>query len=338
MSVSPPDAETFHEVPSPPWPFAVIWESNDGTMRFGIASDFLLPGVKLPRDIIETGMAEELGGKPTRSTKKVDGHDVWVMKVEGAEITTTWAIVRLDRIFYKLIIETDSDHSDSELVDQFIDSLSITAPAHQEFDSDEDSGRALTGNPEDATRIAVFESRQSIVNGCIGLVFAVLVFVVARRIVRVLRRGSNQPAAELTVFQQIRAEIVGQWSTSKGFALVIIAGMPAIYFAQRSLFGAAHFWLAISILGAPTGLFAAAFLASGRSERMQRVVAIVAGVAGGLFFVAMLLFLTIGGELVIGGPFPVSGYLLGAAWFLQAFLSVVITIIATIKWLTSKPK
>ena len=131
LSITPPDANTFQAMPTPPSPFVGLWISNDETMKFGVMKMQIPPTIKLIQSSVEEGLAEEIGAKVMRlPTREVSGHEVWNMTAKGPSIEITQAMVRHDGALYKVMAATVGGTADNESVNRFIGSLSITEPSN----------------------------------------------------------------------------------------------------------------------------------------------------------------------------------------------------------------
>ena len=129
LSITPPDANEFQPMLTPPPPFVGLWVSNDETMKFGVMKTQIPPNIKLIQSSAEEGLAEEIGGEVTRlPTKQVSGHEVWKMTAKGASVEITQAMIRHDGALYKLMAVTVGGTPDAVAVNRFIDSLSIVQP------------------------------------------------------------------------------------------------------------------------------------------------------------------------------------------------------------------
>jgi len=130
LSLTPPNADTFQAVTSPPPPFIGLWVSNDESMRFGVVKIAVPRNIKLIQSSAEEGFAEAIGGNVARlPTREVSGHEVWTMKASGPLGETTQALVRHDGALYKVMAATVGGAPDAALVDQFINSLSVAQPS-----------------------------------------------------------------------------------------------------------------------------------------------------------------------------------------------------------------
>lgn len=130
LSITPPDANEFRSMPTPPPPFVGLWVSNDETIKFGIMKTQIPPDIKLTQSSVEEGLAEEIGGQVTRlPTKQISGHEVWNMTAKGTSAEITQAIIRHDGEVYKLMAVTVGGNLDAVAVSRFIDSLSIAQPS-----------------------------------------------------------------------------------------------------------------------------------------------------------------------------------------------------------------
>lgn len=130
LSITPPDANEFQSMPTPPSPFVGLWVSNDETMKFGVMKTQIPPSIKLIQSSAEEGLAEEIGGEVTRlPTKQVSGHEVWNMAAKDASVEITQAMIRHDGALYKLMAVTVGGNPDAVAVNRFIDSLSIVQPS-----------------------------------------------------------------------------------------------------------------------------------------------------------------------------------------------------------------
>ena len=118
-----------------------------------------------------------------------------------------------------------------------------------------------------------------------------------------------------------------RWSTWIRILIVVIAGIAPICVAIRSPFAATMPLLTRIVMAAPAGLFLISLLAYPQSERTQWAVTITAGVTGGLFLIALVLFTVAVVEGEKGpnaGGIAIGGLLASAIWLLEAFLSLVI--------------
>jgi len=132
LSITPPDANTFQAMPTPPPPFVGLWVSSDETMKFGVMKMQIPPTIKLIQSSVEEGFAEELGAEVTRlPTREVSGHEVWNMTAKGPSFEITQAIVRHDGVLYKVMAATVGGAADNESANRFIGSLSIAEPSKQ---------------------------------------------------------------------------------------------------------------------------------------------------------------------------------------------------------------
>ena len=126
LSIEPPDAKEFEQMPTPPAPFVGLWVSRDQKMRFGVMKSEIPLKVRLMHSSVEEGLAEQVDGEVTRlPTKDVDGYEVWTMTAKGESLEITQAMMRHDGALYKLLAVTVGGNPDSAAVDHFIDSLSI---------------------------------------------------------------------------------------------------------------------------------------------------------------------------------------------------------------------
>lgn len=126
LSITPPDANKFQEIPTPPSPFVGLWVSNDESVKLGVMKTQIPSTIKLIQSSVEQGLAEEIGADVTRlPTREVSGHEVWNMTATGPSIEITQAIVRRDGTLYKVMAGTIGITTDNESVNRFISSLSI---------------------------------------------------------------------------------------------------------------------------------------------------------------------------------------------------------------------
>jgi hypothetical protein len=141
LSITPPDANVFQPMPTPPPPFVGLWVSNDGTMKFGVMKTQIPPNIKLIQSSAEEGLAKEINGEVIRlPTKQVSGHEVWNMTAKGASVEITQAMIRHDGALYKLMALTVGGNPDAIAVNRFINSLAIVTPALTTAESSTQSG------------------------------------------------------------------------------------------------------------------------------------------------------------------------------------------------------
>lgn len=126
LSITPPDANTFQAMPTPPPPFVGLWISDDESMKFGVIKTQIPPTIKLIQSSVERGLAEEIDGKVSRlPTRVVSGHEVWTMTAKAPSMEITQAMVRHDGELYKVMAAIVGSTADNESVNRFIGSLSI---------------------------------------------------------------------------------------------------------------------------------------------------------------------------------------------------------------------
>jgi hypothetical protein len=126
LSITPPDATLFQAIPAPPASFIGLWVSNDESMRFGVMKMQIPPTIKLTQSAAEEGLAEAIGGEVKRlPSRKVSGHEVWIMTAKGPSVAITQALVGHDGTFYKVMAATVGGAVDNESVNRFISSLAI---------------------------------------------------------------------------------------------------------------------------------------------------------------------------------------------------------------------
>ena len=84
------------------------------------------PTIKLTQSKVEEGLAEEIGAEVKRlPSRKVSGHEVWIMTAKGPSVDITQALVGHDGTFYKVMAATVGGVVDNESVNRFISSLAI---------------------------------------------------------------------------------------------------------------------------------------------------------------------------------------------------------------------
>jgi len=142
LTVASPDPTRFQKVPSPPAPFIGLWVSEDETVRFGVVKMEIPPGIKLLQSSAEEGLEEEMGVSVTRlPTKRISGHEVWIMSAKGESADITQSMIQNDAAIYKLMAITVSGSPDEGAVASFIDSLSINqSPSQAPSQRSDDSG------------------------------------------------------------------------------------------------------------------------------------------------------------------------------------------------------
>ncbi len=140
LSITPPDANEFQSMATPPQPFIGLWVSNDETMKFGVMKMQIPGNIKLIQSSAEEGLAEAIDGTVIRlPTKQVSGHEVWSMTAKGASVEITQAMIRHDGALYKLMAVTIGGNPDAVAVNHFINSLSIVQPASTIAESSQQS-------------------------------------------------------------------------------------------------------------------------------------------------------------------------------------------------------
>ena len=131
---------------------------------------------------------------------------------------------------------------------------------------------------------------------------------------------------------------MGRWSAWKAFLIIALAGVAPACCAYISYHRIGTAGQMIALAATPTGFFLFSLLASAGSVKMQQAVAISAGLAGGSFVIALLIYLACGGARGHAMGIPDHAILLLGVWLLGAALSIVITIIAVAKSLMAEVK
>ena len=126
VKITPPDTSRFQLMPVPPSPFTALWVSDNELTKLGIMESKIPPNIELVQSAVEEGLAEQVGGDVVRlPTKQISGHEVWCMTAKGTITEITQAVVLIDGTVYKLMGVTIAGSSDVDVVNRFIDSLSI---------------------------------------------------------------------------------------------------------------------------------------------------------------------------------------------------------------------
>ena len=129
LSVTSPEEDGCFMANTPPEPFLVLWGSPDEITILGVMQMQIPPKIMLKQSSVEKGLAEEMQGEVTRlPDRRISGYEVWLMKCSSPVGEVTQAIVRKDGTLYKLIALTSADQPETEIVNNFIDSLTISDP------------------------------------------------------------------------------------------------------------------------------------------------------------------------------------------------------------------
>jgi hypothetical protein len=130
ISVTPPDAEKFQQLPEPPPTFLVLWISSDESIRLGVMKSAVPPHVQLIQSVVQDGLAEEMKGTVSRlPTAIIAGREIWKMRGKNDAMEITQAIVRHEKAVYKVMAVNTAPNSAAPEIDRFFESIAIEGQA-----------------------------------------------------------------------------------------------------------------------------------------------------------------------------------------------------------------
>jgi hypothetical protein len=134
--VTVPDASRFVQLETTP-PLAVVWVSQDETIKLGVSIIQLPRRMELIQASVEEGMAEEMHGRIVESSKsQLDGHQVFTMTatgdVAGSSVHITQSVVAIgDKVYKAMAIGIGKDTRTLSDARDFIGSFKILASAEK---------------------------------------------------------------------------------------------------------------------------------------------------------------------------------------------------------------